>query len=314
MTKTFLTNNTFKQYDCYSQGLLYPESLKPFTDSQLFPKFEYDKKCFSVINAWWLASFSHLSYHNAADIKTQLNELGFHSIKLIQVENTFCYICENKHIRIIAFRGTQFANKVDAKTDLNFPLEKFNNEASVHRGFFKAANLIHQEILNAFAEFDSNLNSSLDSNIETKQKPLWICGHSLGAALAIIVAAQLKQPTHCQTYTFGAPKIGNSAFNLLCKHLSIYRIVNCCDIVTHLPPAGMGFKHVGDELFLSAHNHLHHNPTKLNRLLIEWQAAIRYACNFPLFRKKQISFRALSDHSIVNYCISLWNLNFKENG
>ena len=70
---------------------------------------------------------------------------------------------------------------------------------------------------------------------------LFITGHSLGAGLATLAAADLASqgaahsPT---TYTFGSPRVGDkqfaSKYNALTAATS-FRIANTCDLVTAIP-------------------------------------------------------------------------------
>jgi predicted lipase len=73
---------------------------------------------------------------------------------------------------------------------------------------------------------------------------VWVIGHSLGAALATLVAAAIPGSNLC---TFASPRVGNSAFvkfsNATAKQ-SI-RIANIRDIVPHVPPRPE-YAHVGN--------------------------------------------------------------------
>ncbi len=89
------------------------------------------------------------------------------------------------------------------------------------------------------------------------KKPLLICGHSLGAALATFAAIDLAlvfpefQP-NTQVYTFAGPRLGNRAFveahsQLLPNH---YRIANLADMIPMLPLSKLlsdDFVHVGEQ-------------------------------------------------------------------
>lgn len=82
---------------------------------------------------------------------------------------------------------------------------------------------------------------------------LYVAGHSLGGALATLVAVQLAaqqigpSPT---LYTFASPAVGEKTFATWVDHLvpNSYRIANSPDIVPGTPPAVLGFQHV-DELY-----------------------------------------------------------------
>jgi hypothetical protein len=69
-----------------------------------------------------------------------------------------------------------------------------------------------------------------------QDKPLFITGHSMGGALAVLTAwrlATLGRPP-VATYTFGAPRVGDTTF---CSGYALptYRIVNRLDIVPEVP-------------------------------------------------------------------------------
>src|SRR6185369_11657761 len=71
-------------------------------------------------------------------------------------------------------------------------------------------------------------------------KPLFLTGHSMGGALAVLAAcrlAKLGRPP-VATYTFGSPRVGDRAF---CAgyRLPTYRVVNGLDLVPEMPLASM---------------------------------------------------------------------------
>ena len=69
--------------------------------------------------------------------------------------------------------------------------------------------------------------------------PLFITGHSLGGALAMIAA---KKITHkggnAACYTFGSPRVGDEVWISNIK-TPLYRVVNAADCVTMLPPGAV---------------------------------------------------------------------------
>lgn len=74
-----------------------------------------------------------------------------------------------------------------------------------------------------------------------------VTGHSLGGAMAILCAADLKNlfGNVDSTYTFGQPRVGNPAFAswFQSTHPNTFRLVDYADIVPHLPPSNLGFVH-----------------------------------------------------------------------
>jgi predicted lipase len=80
---------------------------------------------------------------------------------------------------------------------------------------------------------------------------LVLTGHSLGAAVAVLVARWLRsQGKLVEVATFGSPKIGNWDFaNSI--DFPVTRVVNHCDIVPHLPPL-FDYHHVGEPLWFDS--------------------------------------------------------------
>ena len=81
-----------------------------------------------------------------------------------------------------------------------------------------------------------------------------ITGHSLGGAVATIIAAQLQDhhvPVHL--VTFGSPRPGGAKFRerLRVPH---HRFVHGMDLVPHMPLAALGFRHVSPAIVLPEDN------------------------------------------------------------
>ncbi len=85
-----------------------------------------------------------------------------------------------------------------------------------------------------------------------------ICGHSLGAALATLVALDTALHTPCKDpslYTFASPRVGNPLFAeaLDAAVPRSYRIANRQDLVTHLPPMlPLPYEHVNTKYELNS--------------------------------------------------------------
>eukprot|EP00884_Botryococcus_braunii_P017013 jgi/Botrbrau1/3996/Bobra.0016s0008.1 len=123
-----------------------------------------------------------------------------------------------------------------------------HNEKWVHKGFLEAYSAVQARIVSMAREIMK------DDGSEQPWK-LYVTGHSLGGALAILCAYELKstrweglpQP-EVIVYTFGQPMVGNVAFaedyDKLVPHT--WRVKNVNDIVTRVP-AVLGYCHVGCE-------------------------------------------------------------------
>jgi hypothetical protein len=81
-------------------------------------------------------------------------------------------------------------------------------------------------------------------------RPLFVAGHSLGAALAVLAAQQADRlgSTPRGVYVYGMPRVGGARFrdeyNARLGDIT-YRLVHGDDIVACIPFSGIGFRHVG---------------------------------------------------------------------
>jgi len=101
----------------------------------------------------------------------------------------------------------------------------------IHEGFWEAANSFW-------------LPLCMELNQLPKGTRLVLAGHSLGAAIATVLAVQLY-PLPLEVYTFASPKTGDARFAKVYNMLKIKteRYTNRLDIVPHLPE-GFGYRHV----------------------------------------------------------------------
>ena len=87
---------------------------------------------------------------------------------------------------------------------------------------------------------------------------MWVTGHSLGGALAMLFALRLKLRrglTVAGVYTFGQPRVGNLPFSLAydkALRTCTYRVVHADDLVPRVPWLLGAFRHCGTEVFYSA--------------------------------------------------------------
>jgi len=124
---------------------------------------------------------------------------------------------------VLSFRGTEAMSFKDMKTDFTATLVPCETGGGIHEGFDKAYNGIIGKIEARLAKDD------------VKDKVLYLSGHSLGGALAVIAAKKLKHGAGLAAcYTFGMPRVGDAKWITGIK-TPIYRVVNAVDGVTMLP-------------------------------------------------------------------------------
>lgn len=98
---------------------------------------------------------------------------------------------------------------------------------------------IHSGFLEDFVALRNEIRMTVAMLLAAQPtRELWITGHSLGAAIACLVATDLATSgMHPAIYTFGCPRIGNRAFAKLFNKLvpHSFRVAHDMDIVTRVP-------------------------------------------------------------------------------
>ena len=89
--------------------------------------------------------------------------------------------------------------------------------------------------------------------ITNPAKPLYLCGHSLGGALATLVYAHFtlsRDPILVNgVVTVGQPRVGTKKFKEMMQVMGpcvLQRIYNANDIVPTVPPTIEGYRHYGN--------------------------------------------------------------------
>jgi triacylglycerol lipase len=220
-------------------GVFEPDDLKNI------PTF---RAAYSDRTALLMAKLAFRAYNSfeidEAAFKTFSDELyagGFTSCKALIDKDvgTAGYVVDGSDIVVIVFRGTQ--DDLNWKTNVNARLVALQGGTRVHTGFFQA----HWPIREVMFDF-------VERAVQEKPRPIYVTGHSLGGALALMATAELANDEDAivrdciaACYTFGCPRAGDSSFDSYVK-APLYRITNGVDLVPALPPAVLGYRHVGD--------------------------------------------------------------------
>jgi len=153
------------------------------------------------------------------------------------------YHPQNRTVWVI-YRGTD--NIAGWIADFNIVKVRYASvpHAQVHKGFYDAYLLDTQRV--------KQLLSSAQKECGACNEVV-VAGHSLGGAIATISALDLVSQTNktFSLYTFGSPRVGNSAFASYVKSKipEIYRMTNDRDPVPHLPLKSMSYYHVPVEIW-----------------------------------------------------------------
>ncbi|XP_022875044.1 uncharacterized protein LOC111393637 isoform X3 [Olea europaea var. sylvestris] len=167
---------------------------------------------------------------------------------------------------VVAFRGTEQSRWKDLRTDLMLVPAGLNPERI--GGDFKQEVQVHSGFLSAYDSVRTRLILLIKQAVGYRDDllellPKWhICvtGHSLGGALATLLALELsssqlaKQGAISVTmYNFGSPRVGNRRFAEVYneKVKDSWRVVNHRDIIPTVPHL-MGYCHVAQPVYLAA--------------------------------------------------------------
>ena len=153
------------------------------------------------------------------------------------IENTQLFYFINQTQVVVAWRGTQEPKDwvTDAMyrpmpadgsgCDVKSACTPLTDVGSVHYGFLQGFEVAKKLFPQRFKDIQKAL---LD-------KQLFICGHSLGGALALIHSAELKDRNPL-LYTYGMPRAFTAKALERLKSVMHFRHVNDADTITSVPP------------------------------------------------------------------------------
>jgi len=155
----------------------------------------------------------------------------------LPLSSTHGVFATTKDAMIIAFAGTDPLNLLNWISD--FYLGR--PDADVHQGFEDAAGAVWTDV-------EAAIKRCMNDG-----RALFIAGHSLGAAIALVIADRARQDKllqlqHGEVYVFGSPRVGRDDFVSRYNDVfgsTTYRFVHGRDIVPTVPPPELGFHHVG---------------------------------------------------------------------
>ena len=219
------------------------------------------------------AKMANIAYQDL-NAKIEYMGLGYTDHIFLENDGAQCHVVWNEDEMAICFRGTEPSELSDVLADLNALPKKSMTDGWVHRGFRGELDKLWDHV-KALAE------KHLD-------KKLYVCGHSLGAAMATICTSRIEEFRDVEAlYTYGSPRAGTRSFVKGIK-TTHWRFVNNNDIVTRVPLALMGYKHHGILCYINHYGHI--------RKMTVWQ---RIKDKFRGYRSGLLD--GAQDHSMTNY-------------
>ena len=191
---------------------------------------------------------------------------------------------------LIACRGTEPTALNDVLADLKMFPVKHHIAGRVHRGFYAEYDKVIPGIKEALAKHDKK-----------GDKTLWVTGHSLGGAMAVLVAAELKP--NGGLHTFGQPRVGTKAFLPALDGIKYYRYRNNNDAVTAVPPSFLCFKHGGVLRYINTYGNIRSAT---------WAQRFKDKCRGHWMALKSFNLiDGFADHSMGLYHEFLYNMDEK---
>ena len=148
---------------------------------------------------------------------------------------------------LIAFRGSDSLR--DWLGNVRFWKKKVpydNNSSSIR---------VHSGFIDAYKS--EEVRNFIQGNVEKDVARIRVTGHSLGAAMAVLCAVDMQYnfpDRDIEVALFGCPRVGNKAFTRSYdkRVFKTLRVENGNDVVTKLPLALLGYRHVGARVAIGA--------------------------------------------------------------
>ena len=227
------------------------------------------------------AELSKLVYSSNIDhVKKVAGHMGFHTVEYYNSDGAQAYRFCNGCDTVIVCRGTEPTCLNDIRADLRaYPIES-ETVSRVHWGFKREVDDIWPRVREDIKE----------------DSILWFGGHSLGGAMATIMASRCYHDTNLadpiEIYTYGSPRVGWSKYVESLGSMKHYRWVNNNDIVACLPFWILGYRHHGCIRYLNWEGR-YIQYSSVDELKDRWRGFIQG------IRNGSIDF--FSDHSIDRY-------------
>ncbi len=212
----------------------------------------FDKELALFLGRCCIETYTQLKYNGCCNVPEGFRRKAAFKAVPVLVPEWFGYMIESADAVVIAFRGSLanpdwLANA--AVFQVTYPYTPL--ELKTHAGFTGIYSSCRKQIMDAL-------------QCVSTEKQLYITGHSLGGALAILCALDIAVNTsfrHPVMYSFGSPRVGDQRFAYLYNVVvsDSFRIVIGGDVVATLPPVALTpplskeawyFEHVKSELRL----------------------------------------------------------------
>ncbi|AUX45522.1 uncharacterized protein SOCE26_070140 [Sorangium cellulosum] len=284
-------------------------------------------------------------YSDTDTLERAMSVYGAWDLTRLKVENNALFLAHDvcfiqskcRRLLILCFKGTEPGNLFNWLTDASVASQRFYALGRVHGGFARNVDVLWsiidrcletalrgRNIQEVFPSPEACPRPDAGSAPEAEPAPdapgkleaIYITGHSLGAAMAVLAAARLFSNTRYAeirrlirgVYTFGQPMVGDATFAARAEELfggKLFRFVYGNDIVPRLPPRTTGaFVHFGREYRSTGEGWTYESKiARQTRTFLVSSAVGVFAWikqQLPLLRALPLPF-SWGDHSPANY-------------
>jgi hypothetical protein len=229
---------------------------------------DYDQEkayLLSVVSGWAYADGQTMAdkiQHYGFEQGAYVQQFSVVNDAMLVVACAYLIRSQDGRAGILVFRGTEPADAINWLTSADTTARDFYGRGKVHHGFHANVEALWSYIETALGDAVLGKEPPV-TNGEGKSGPLeplehlYITGHSLGGAMAVLAAAKIfMDSAYAQwralvrgVYTFGQPLVGDAEFVRSAGELGalVYRHEYRHDIIPVLPPSSVvhRFEHLG---------------------------------------------------------------------
>ena len=191
--------------------------------------------------SWVATKSSYIGYVAVCDNKEEIKRLGRRDVVIALRGTTTCLEwLENLRATLTNIDPLQCDNSLQHSINSDE-----NDQPMVESGFLSLytskSNSTNNDAIPSLQEMVRNEIERILKTYKGENLSFTITGHSLGAALAILTAHDIKtyfdQKPLVTVISFGGPRVGNKSFRLKLEKegIKVLRIVNSDDVITKMP-------------------------------------------------------------------------------
>lgn len=147
----------------------------------------------------------------------------------------------NEHI-VVSFRGAQYLGALSQIIADLIPCPAVCEECHCHHGFYQTWTDVRDETISLVAE----------AQREYPDYSLVLTGHSLGAAQALLAAAEFRtNNTQAELFNYGQPHVGDETFaEYVTSQGDNYRVTHTDDPAPRIGEPSLGYRHTSPEYWI----------------------------------------------------------------